>query len=201
MKKINLLLLIPILVSLSGCQTKTEKISFEEYVEIVNQQQEGDKDIFIFTSSSCSHCQRIKPLIDNYITTNPESDFTIYELSVDYSRTLSNKYVYDDKSMGLLTGDSTNDCLKALDNRIVKFVDQTNTQLVSMAGFGNYMYVCTPLMIWYESGIEVRVENAVESKLEKNEHGNIMLESFVEFLQFPETKPDWSEKFDLKPYK
>jgi hypothetical protein len=63
------------------------------------------------------------------------------------------------------------------------------------------MYVCTPLMIWYEGGIEVRVENAVESKLEKNEHGNIMLESFVEFLQFPETKPDWSEQFDLKPYK
>ena len=189
------------MISISSCQTTTEKITFEQYVEIVNQQQENDKDIFIFTASSCSHCQRIKPLIDNYVAKNPESDFNIYELSVDYTRTLSNKFVYTDETMGQLTGDSSNDCLKALDNRIVKYVEETQTQLVSMAGLGNYMYVCTPLMIWYENGIEVRVENAVESKLKKDEHGNIVLESFVEFLKFPEEKPNWNAPFDLTPYK
>ena len=69
MKKLQLLFVLPLLMSLVSCNTtdSTTKISFKEYVEIVNNQQEGDKDIFILTSSSCAHCQKIKPLINKYI--------------------------------------------------------------------------------------------------------------------------------------
>ena len=61
-------------------------------------------------------------------------------------------------------------------------------------------YILTPLVLWYESGMEVKVVNSVESQLEVDDKGNITYESFVEFLSFPEEKPNWNEEFNLTSF-
>ena len=60
-RKYLLTLILPLL--LTSCNNG-DYISFKEYIDIVKTQEKTQKDIFIFTSSSCSHCQTIKPLIN-----------------------------------------------------------------------------------------------------------------------------------------
>lgn len=199
-KKSFLLTLLSLL--LIGCQNNNY-ISYKEYIDIVKSQEQDQKDIFIFTSSACSHCQKIKPLINKVIDNQEEFDFKVYELTVDQKTTLSNKRIpFSDKTMGYLTGNSEDDGLKALDNRIAKYVKATNadSQLIASVSSGKYSYILTPLVIWYESGIEVKIVNSVEPQLKSDDKGNITYESFVEFLTFPEDKPNWNEEFDLTSY-
>ena len=104
--------------------------------------------------------------------------------------------------MGYLTGNSEDDGLKSLDNRIAKYVEatQVDSKLVASVSSGKYTYILTPLVLWYESGMEVKVVNSVESQLEVDDKGNITYESFVEFLSFPEEKPNWNEEFNLTSF-
>jgi hypothetical protein len=62
------------------------------------------------------------------------------------------------------------------------------------------MYILTPLVLWYESGVEVKIVNSVEPQLKTDDKGNITYESFIEFLAFPEEKPNWNEEFNLTSY-
>ena len=129
-------------------------------------------------------------------------DFTIYELSVDQSMKLSDKVQFTDSTMGYLTGNSADDGLKALDNRIAKYVEVTKTseETLHSVGSGKYQYVMTPLVIWYQNGMEVKISNIVVSKLQADEDGNLTYDSFVEFLSFPTEKPNWNEEFNLNSF-
>lgn len=199
-KKRSLLLILSLL--LVGCKDN-QYISYEEYINIVKTQEQGQKDIFIFTSAACSHCQRIKQLINKAISNQDEFDFKIHELTVDQTTSLSDKKIpFSDKTMGYLTGNSEDDGLKSLDNRIAKYVEatQVDSKLVASVSSGKYMYILTPLVLWYESGMEVKVVNSVESQLEVDDKGNITYESFVGFLSFPEEKPNWNEEFNLTSF-
>ena len=115
---------------------------------------------------------------------------------------MSDKVPFSDSTMGYLTGDSSNDGLKLLDNRIAKFVDETKPEasLVYQSTTGKYMYIMTPLVIWYEGGIEVKVVNSVQPQIKKDDKGNITYDAFLEFLAFPEEKVNWNEKFDLNSF-
>ena len=62
MKKILPIILLSSLI-LSGCDS-IENTSFKEYTEIVKSANEGQKDIFIFTASSCGTCQEVFPFIE-----------------------------------------------------------------------------------------------------------------------------------------
>lgn len=204
MKKIQLLFVLPLLMSLVSCNTtdSTIKISFKEYVEIVNNQQEGDKDIFILTSSSCAHCQKIKPLINKFIDENTDEKLHVYELSADYSITVKGDYVYKDATMGYLNGMITMDCLKALDNRINLYAieSQPSSEELFAGPDSNYTYVYTPLFMWYENKMEKRVVNNVEKLIDKNEDGTLNYESFVKMMEFPEETPTWDNPFNLTYY-
>ena len=200
MKRKHLLaLILPLL--LTSCNSG-DYISFKDYIDIVKTQEENQRDIFIFTSSACSHCQTIKPLIKKVIQNQQEYDFNLYELTVDQNRKMSDKVPFSDSTMGYLTGDSSNDGLKLLDNRIAKFVDETkpDASLVYQSTTGKYMYIMTPLVIWYEGGIEVKVVNSVQPQIKKDDKGNITYDAFLEFLTFPEEKVNWNEKFDLNSF-
>ena len=63
-----------------------------------------------------------------------------------------------------------------------------------------YLFVYTPLIIWYESGIEVKVANNVLNYVKTNENGKVDYDSFVSFMEFPEENPSWNKEFDLQYY-
>ncbi len=203
MKKQRFLSLISLLL-LTSCQfsDSNDYITFKEYIEIVNNQQENSQDIFIFTSTTCPHCQKIAPLIDRFIYENENTQLHIYELSVDLQKNITGDSKFKDKTLGVLSGDSSTDALKKLDNRITQYVKATNinvslTSEIFESTGSSYSYVCTPLMIWYENQIEVKIVNNVEQVLEKNKKGDFTYESFVKMLEFPIAKPNWDRKFDL----
>ncbi|MCI5744816.1 MAG: hypothetical protein MR270_00835 [Erysipelotrichaceae bacterium] len=203
-KKIAMISIL--LLPLVSCATNDNVISFEEYVQIVTNASCEQKNIFVFESSSCPHCKKIKPLINEYMKSN--EDVNIYMLSVDYKYSISMNYVYDDKTMGYLSGDSSNDCIKRLDNRIAKYVSETkiipSTEDIIFDGsvYSNYyIYTFTPLILWYEGNIEVKIANNVEKMLEQNDDGKIIYSSFESFMAFPNEKPSWNQPFDLTSYK
>lgn len=204
MKRLSFLIVLPVALSLISCNgsNSTIKISFKEYVEIVNNQQEGDKDIFILTSSSCAHCQKVKPLINRYIEENTDEKLNVYELSADYSINVKGECVYKDTTMGYLNGKITMDCLKTLDNRINLYAieSQPSSDELFAGPDSNYTYVYTPLIMWYENSMEKRVVNNVEKLLTKNEDGTFNYESFVAMMEFPEETPRWDNPFNLTPY-
>ena len=80
MKKIISLFILSSLI-LTGCDNFTNT-SFKEYTEIVKNASESQKDIFIFTSSSCFHCQKLESSIERFITENTDEKLSIHQLSV-----------------------------------------------------------------------------------------------------------------------
>lgn len=204
MKYKHLLLVALLSCGLISCN-KEEFTTFEQYVNIVKTATKGQKDIFIFTASSCFHCKKIEKFVDRYIEENTDENLNIYELSVDYTTKLTGENVFMDKTMGYFTGDSTNDCLKRLDNRITRYIAHHGTEfedeyMTSTAVGGYYLYILTPLIIWYESGMEVKIMNNVSSNLEYDENKEIIYSSFVSLMEFPTEKNTWGETFDLTHY-
>ena len=205
MKKQLSLLLMSSLI-LTGCDSMKDYTSFKEYTEIVKNAKQNQKDIFFFTASNCSSCQAIAPLLEKFISQSENEDYNVYVLSVDYKIKLDGTTVFKDETMGLITGDANNDCLKALDNRINMFVDSVvkKPPIYLFKGdesASNYLYVYTPLVLWYDSGLEVKVANAVLESLIRDDEGNPTYESFVELMKFPEEKPAWYTPFNLDYYK
>ncbi len=207
MKTKKYVYLLPLLLTTVSCGSSlsSEYLSFKEYVEIVKNEAEDQKDIFIFTSSSCPHCQIIKPLLNRYISENKDENLHIYELSVDYKTKISGQNVFKDETMGYLSGDSTNDCLKALDNRLTLYMKENQIQpslesSIISGTEGNYLYVFTPLILWYQNGVEVKVVNNVEAMLVKDKKNSFTYESFVALMTYPEEKQQWNKPFNLDYY-
>ena len=68
------LLVVALLISLlTSCEEKKTYTTFEEYVNIVKTATKDQKDIFIFTSSSCFHCQKLESSIERFITENTDN--------------------------------------------------------------------------------------------------------------------------------
>ena len=200
MKKTIPLIVLSSLI-LSSCDS-FDFTSFKDYTDIVKNATEDQKDIFVFTASSCGTCQEVVPLIEKYIKENEESDVSIYLLSVDYEAAENGKYMFKDKSMGYLSGDASNDFIKVLDNRIIEFVmtqgDYSN--YLSPMTSGNYLYVSTPLAIFYEGGIEVKITNMFAHTLSISDKDE-RYEEIKNILKFPEEKPNWNKTFDIDYYK
>ena len=116
------------------------------------------------------------------------------------SNAVNGLYPFKDETMGYLSGDAANDCLKQLDNRIIEFVlANPNYPYLTRMLEGNYSYVSTPLAIFYENGIEVKFLNTYTSVLELSDK-NERYEQFVSLMQYPETNPTWNKQFDLSYY-
>ena len=200
MKKTLPLLLLTSLILVS-CNSSYEYISYKEYIETVKNETNGQKDIFVITASTCGTCQEIVPLIEKYKTTIEDENLNIHLLTVDRkSNAVNGLYPFKDETMGYLSGDSANDCLKQLDNRIIEFVlANPNYPYLTRMLEGNYSYVSTPLAIFYENGIEVKFLNTYTSVLELSDK-NERYEQFVSLMQYPETNPTWNKQFDLSYY-
>ena len=205
MKKINVFLLISsIMVSLTGCE-KQSYTSFKEYTDIVTSSSETQRNIFIFTSTNCAHCQKVLPYINRYIEENEDPNLGIYTLSVDYWVMPNDEFKFKDETMGYLSGKSEDDCIKKLDNRIALYVSRlgiipSNEGLIAASSSQKYTYTVTPLILFYEGNIEVKIVNNVVKNLKVEENDKIIYESLVELLKFPEEKPVWNNEFNLTPY-
>lgn len=199
-----ILSVLPLLCFTCSC-TNSDYISFKEYIEIVKNEQGNQKDIFIFTSSTCSHCAKIKDLIKIYkqdIADNNE--INLYELSVDFKRNLDGTVSFNDKTMGYLSGNSSNDGLKQLDNRLSEFVYQSkvevsNDSAISKQISGNYLYMCTPLIIFYTNKLEVKLINNIDNVLTVDDNNNYTYSSFQKMMEFDNLYTNWTKTFDLEP--
>ena len=200
MKKTLPLLLLTSLI-LASCNSTHEYISYKEYIEMVKNSSEDQKDIFVITASTCGTCQEIVPLIEKYKTTIEDEKLNIHLLTVDRkTNAVNGLYPFKDETMGYLSGDAANDCLKQLDNRIIEFtLANPNYPYLTRMLEGNYSYVSTPLAIFYENGIEVKFLNTYTSVLEISDK-NERYEQFVSLMQYPETNPTWNKQFDLSYY-
>lgn len=206
------MLITPLLFSLISCgnigSDGRDYITFKDYVEIVSSASENEKNVFVFTSSSCPHCHAIQPLLTKYIRENTNDEFQIHELNVDSKSKGNNERVFKDKTMGYLSGNSENDCIKRLDNRISLYVktiaeseyDYFDKGLVELIE-GKYSYVATPLMLFYQGNIEVRIVNNVSAFLTTNNNNEYTYESFESFMEYPsDMEFVWNKEFDLTYY-
>ena len=199
MKKIY----IPIIASLLliSCNEKEEeksiieKISFKQYVEIVNNQVLDKKDLFIFTSSTCFHCAKVLPLVEKYVLEN-NSGINIHLLSLDVSHDSTKGNYFNDETMGLFSGNSKEDAVKGLDNRITKMIVENHiSEGVQEMIEGKYSYVSTPLFIWYENNIEIKLSNSIESLIEEND--SLSYQKLVTLIEDFDIKYEWNEPFNL----
>ena len=205
-----------------------EKITFEEYVEKVEQQEAGEQKDFVvvFTQKGCEYCPGFYKSMNNYLkTAHKSADFDIFyvDLSVKSAKIKldGTKYTqYKDTSCGLVApAGNTNEKIQALDYiyqldlRIGEFKksfgEETYTDLSENtdATVSGYSYVFTPLIMWYKNGVETRVSNtyAYASYLSKDSDGVVRSASFKQYIQDfgGDTEnsikaTEWKEQFDLK---
>lgn len=199
------ILLISSLLSLQGCNNESY-ILFEQYTKIVKNATENQRDIFIFTSSKCAYCKKIQPLLEKYIANNEDENLNIYQLSVDYKTKANNVVAFKDKTMGYLTGKSEDDCIKRLDCRIALYVTATayiptSTGIIAPVTSTRYSYCATPLILWYEGGIEVKISNNIAKNIEHDSNNKIIYESFEKFMDYPNIiSKQWNIPFNLNYY-
>ena len=94
-----------------------------------------------------------------------------------------------------------------MDNRIALYANANNLENnsstnalyspIDIEGNSKYMYVYTPLIIFYESGLEVNIINNVESLLTYDKKNKIENDSFAKRFEFPTEKNQWDKPFDL----
>ena len=184
-----------------SCNKKADYITYDDFLDIETNAVFSQKDIFVFTASNCPHCKKIEDSLNKYISNN--KDVNIYKLSVDTESNFIGQPTFVDKTMGSVSGDPSNDNIKKLDNRIEEYLKETNAYLgydsiIYKASSGYYNYVLTPFIIWYDSGIEVKVTNNVETQLSFDNKGNVIYDSFVSMMEYPSSYPSWNKPFDLK---
>ena len=197
MKKIYICLLFPLLLTSCGkSQSILEKMTYKNFVATVKNQQENQKDLFVFTSSTCFHCKKITPLLERYVTEN-EKPISIHTLSLDISKK-SGKTVFDDSSMGSYSGNSADDAIKQLDNRLFKMIVSNNiSQGVEQLSVGHYAYISTPLFIWYENGLEKKVMNSIEDEIKDNDD-SLSYDKLLKIIEDFDTNYNWTETFNLE---
>ena len=153
-----------------------EKISFQEYTEMVYEQEDGGEDfVVVFTSSTCDVCPIFYKSVNEYLkTADYGKNFKIYNVDLSLKSTKikidGTKYKrYKDTTAGLyspvgetkqniLNKDYVQDLDKRLQDFVSAFGDAGYSGLTSISE-GSYQYVGTPLVIWYSNGIETRVSN------------------------------------------
>ncbi len=191
-------------------------ITYQEYVEKVNDSKDDDKYIFVFTQKNCEVCPQLYPIMNDYLkATKKTRDFEIYSVNLT-TKTKNNATYYKDKTLGNYTGKS-DDYAKQLDNRLVEWhsmlnaVSNEQTQYGSLTEVseGFYQYLSTPLIIWYVGGIEVKVSNTFDATVSKDSNGDRVYSSFKSYMEFPTAAQiktlsvEWNaanDAFDL-PYK
>ncbi|MBQ4060523.1 MAG: hypothetical protein IJD46_00715 [Bacilli bacterium] len=205
-----------------------EKITFEEYVEKVEKQEVGEQRDFIvvFTQKGCEHCPSFYKSMNNYLKNGHKSaDFDIFYVDLSVKSTKikldGTKYTqYKDTSCGLVApAGNTNEKIQSLDYiyqldlRIGEFnksfgetsyTDLTENTDPTVSG---YSFVFTPLIIWYQNGVESRISNTYTntSYLTKDADGIVRPTSFKQYIQDFGGETDnsvkadeWNNQFDLK---
>lgn len=153
---------------------KMEKITYQEYVEKVYAAEEDF--VVVFVTKGSEVCADLYDSMNQYLKSDAykSAEFKVY--CVDLSTKSVKKEIngrkyeqYKDSSCGIVsaTNIQSNDVLaldhvKALDNRIEKFVQSFgSTTYTDIATYTdqNYTYVVSPLFVWYQDGMETRVSN------------------------------------------
>lgn len=170
------------------------KITYAEFIEKVNESKDGTEEeperfVVVFTREGCSACQAIKPHLNKYIKNT--KDVTVYNLDLTLK---SDGETYKDKTMGTI------DDLRSLDNRIKEYASSGNDVGVTpytaeqiANGDSPYYYVQTPLIMWFENGIEVKIN--IGETFGENEYV-----AFKKYISFPDadSKAKWSVPFNLE---
>ena len=208
-----------------------EKITYGEYVDKVNEQAQNDESedfIVVFSQKGCEFCPSFYKSMNAYLDSNSydEANFKIYnvDLSTKSSKVKINdsKYtVYKDYTCGLVSPASNTkeeiiakDYIKQLDDRIAQFKsvvgDTENTDFAAELSSTetSYRFVATPLVIWYQDGIETRVCNNfnglsyLEWSTDKEQVKNSSFKSFIQDFGGDTdntlSAEEWVDDFDLE---
>lgn len=185
-KKIIIIPLLFCITNLVAACNNENYTSFKEYVDIVNKQT-TTQDIFVFKSSTCSNCKKIQPYLNRYIKENTNENLNIYTINLDVNSNNS----FADNTLGYFTGNISDDGLARLDKRINSIVYNNNVkigdnELINTYPYvsSKYIYIFTPLIIWYQNGIEYKISNNVLSNLNTIDD-EAFYNSFKEFMEFP----------------
>lgn len=183
------IIIIPLLFCITNLVTACNNenyTSFKEYVDIVNKQT-TTQDIFVFKSSTCSNCKKIQPYLNRYIKENTNENLNIYTINLDVNSNNS----FADNTLGYFTGNISDDGLARLDKRINSIVYNNNVkigdnELINTYPYvsSKYIYIFTPLIIWYQNGKEYKISNNVLSSLNTIDD-EAFYNSFKEFMEFP----------------
>lgn len=197
---------------------KMDKISYKEYIEKIKGSKEDDKFIIVFTQENCDVCPMFYKNMNDYLKNDygkKAQDFEIFnvDLSTKSSKVKINgsKYqVYKDKTLGLVSPTSyasneiiAQDYAKKLDERIKTFneraFDGANSSELEPVSESAYTYLSTPLVIWYEGGLETRISNKYDSLEKQSDGKKVKTTEFKKYIENfeGETKAEWNEEFDL----
>ncbi len=196
-KKIIIILLFCISNLITSCNNESYT-SFKEFIDIVKSQNSTTQDIFVFKSSTCSNCKKIQPYLDRYIKENDNKNLNIHTINLDVNSNGS----FTDNTLGSFTGNTSDDGLSRLDNRINSIVYDNNiiagdNELINTYPYvsSKYIYIFTPLIIWYQNGVEYKISNNVLNNLNTTDD-DVFYSSFKEFMEFPQS----SLYLQVKPF-
>lgn len=202
-----------------------QTITYQEYVEKVEaaaSSTEDEKFIIVFSQTNCDYCPKFYKSVAPYLKESDYKDgtcgFKIYCVDISTRSTKikldGTKYVqYKDRSLGICAGKSTKsnilaiDYLKQLDARIDQFASVVGSSELSAdtSDDATYKYVSTPLIVWYENGLETRISNkfadSFEGKWESSgkKVQNSAFRSFITDFSGTDGASNylWTESFDL----
>ena len=199
-----------------------ETISYKEYIEKVQAQGDNEKMVVVFTQNDCDNCPVFYKSVNEYLKSDAYKDngFKIYNvsLSTKSSKVKINgvKYKqYKDKTCGLISTGANDDILakdyiRGLDKRVYNFYQnamEENSSYSEVVSVGStdsntYTFVSTPLIIWYEGGIETRMCNTFANNVtltddEKKATPSSFRTFITDFEGSTDVKDSWSETFEL----
>lgn len=188
---------------------KMETITYQEYVEKVNAGTE--KFVVVFTTKGDEICADLYDSMNEFLKGDSykNGDFKVYNVSLTTksSKTTINgrKYEqYKDSTIGVVSKSNLQsseaieqDHLLKLDARIDRFMSDVSTDGIQTLGAGEmYSHISSaPLFIWYENGMETRINNSW------NADANGSVSKFNKFITEFEVEgvdlDNWTEDFDL----
>lgn len=188
---------------------KMETITYQEYVEKVNAGTE--KFVVVFTTKGDEICADLYDSMNEFLKGDSykNGDFKVYNVSLTTksSKTTINgrKYEqYKDSTIGVVSKSNLQsseaieqDHLLKLDARIDRFMSDVSTDGIQTLGAGEmYSHISSaPLFIWYENGMETRINNSwnVDANGSVSKFNKFITEFEVEGIDLD----NWTEDFDL----
>lgn len=188
---------------------KMETITYQEYVEKVNAGTE--KFVVVFTTKGDEICADLYDSMNEFLKGDSykNGDFKVYNVSLTTksSKTTINgrKYEqYKDSTIGVVSKSNLQsseaieqDHLLKLDARIDRFMSDVSTDGIQTLGAGEmYIHISSaPLFIWYENGMETRINNSwnVDANGSVSKFNKFITEFEVEGIDLD----NWTEDFDL----